>query len=209
LRADARRNRDQLIAAATAIFAVSGLDVPMEAIAREAGVGVGTLYRRFPDRAELVAAVAAQNFQGVIRDIQEALDAEPTAWGALARLITHSQSLRLTVRISFLGRPSWYSVHAAPESRDLHTEMMTALDALIGRAQADGSVRADIGSGDALALLSLVLGTRPSDSDPAGQTMSDRAALLVLDGLRPNSGTTLPGAPVRMADLQIKLDSSS
>ena len=178
----------------------------MEAIARQAGVGVGTLYRRFPDRAELVAAVAAQNFQGVIRDIHDALDTEPSSWAALTRLITHSQSLRLTVRISFLGRPSWYSVHAAPESRDLHTEMMAALDELIRSAQAEGSVRDDIGSGDALALLSLVLGTRPAASDPAGQMMSDRAALLVLDGLRPHSGTALPGTPLHAQNLQVRPD---
>jgi hypothetical protein len=82
-------------------------------------------------------------------------------------LITHSQPLRLTVRISFLGRPSWYSVHAARESRDRHAEMMVALD------------------------------------EPAAPT-GRGALLLLLDGLRPNLGTALPGTPVGVRELQMK-----
>src|SRR5690349_8273462 len=62
LRADARRNREQIIEAARTLFLSLGPDVPMEEIARAAGVGVGTLYRRFPDRDELVKAVSLDTF---------------------------------------------------------------------------------------------------------------------------------------------------
>src|SRR5881227_3330880 len=83
LRADARRNRDQILAAARSIFAAQGPEVPMEEIARAAGVGVGTLYRRFPDRDALIRAVAVENFERVLTDARAAAKEEPSAWLAL------------------------------------------------------------------------------------------------------------------------------
>lgn len=208
LRADARRNRDQIIAAAQEIFVDEGLDVPMEAIARKAGVGVGTLYRRFPDRGELVAAVAAETFRSVLSDVTEAVAAEPAAWDVIVRLVTRSDSLRLTVHLAFLSLESWEAVHAAPESRDVHRAMMTALDQVIRDAQREGSVRADIVSGDALSLVSLVIGARPPTSDPVGRAAAERSLWLVLDGLRaaPRAPLPLPGAPVTMRDLDQRIE---
>src|SRR4051794_33378606 len=102
LRADARRNRDQIIAAAQLAFATRGPDVPMEEVARLAGVGVGTLYRRFPDREALIRGVAQHNFAQVVTDAGAALAEEPTAWQALVRLMSGSRSLRLTLHLAML-----------------------------------------------------------------------------------------------------------
>lgn len=71
LRADAARNRGRLLAAATAVLGEQGLDAPLEEVARRAGVGIGTVYNHFPDRAALVRAVS--------RIVQEAPD-DPSAW---------------------------------------------------------------------------------------------------------------------------------
>ncbi|ROO87436.1 TetR family transcriptional regulator [Actinocorallia herbida] len=201
LRADARRNRDLIIATAKEIFVESGLDVPMENIARRAGVGVGTLYRRFPDRGELIAAVAAQVFGSVLTDLRAARDEEPNAWEAFTRLVTRSEDLRVTWHLAFPSGRAWTMVHAAPESRDVHRDMMAALDELVRDAQAEGSIRADVGPGDVLILVSIVLGTHLASSDPAGQVRSERSLLLALDGLRAVPGSVLPGAPVSTEEL--------
>ena len=74
LRADARRNREKVVAAASAAFAESGLDAQVEDIARRAGVGVGTLYRHFPTKEALVVALADEHFERIAETIEAALD---------------------------------------------------------------------------------------------------------------------------------------
>ena len=103
LRADARRNRDQILAAAKNIFAVSGPEVPMEEIARAAGVGVGTLYRRFPDRDALVRAVAMDNFERVLIDARVIAAEETSSWRALERLLRQSVELQLSVQLAMVS----------------------------------------------------------------------------------------------------------
>ncbi|WP_221329179.1 TetR/AcrR family transcriptional regulator [Actinoplanes sp. L3-i22] len=203
MRADARRNLQQIIATAMRMFGESGLDVPMEAIARRAGVGVGTLYRRFPDRGELVAAVAAHAFRAVLEDLRAASRESASAWDALVRLLTGSENLLLTIHLAFLSPQVWTPVHAAPESRDVHREMMGALDALVRDAQREGAIRADVGSGDVLSLVSLVLGSPLAAADPAGRVRAQRWLRLVLDGLRADPGSTLPGSAVTLGDLGV------
>ena len=82
LRADAERNRQRIIEAARAVFAEAGLDVPLEAIAQRAGVGIATLYRRFPTRDDLVAASFAPRMAEYIAAVDEALRAADT-WAGL------------------------------------------------------------------------------------------------------------------------------
>jgi AcrR family transcriptional regulator len=153
LRADARRNRERIIAAAKVAFAEAGLDVSMDAIAREAGVGIGTLYRRFQDRDELIVAVAAHTFRAVLVDARAAVGAEPSAWDAFVRLVMRSDELRLAVHLAFQSPQVWKTVHHAPESRDVHREMIAVLDRLVEAARNEGSIRADIGSGDAMSIV--------------------------------------------------------
>src|SRR4051812_21699365 len=100
LRADARRNRDQIITTARSVFAERGYDVPMDEIARAAGVGVGTLYRRFPDRDALVRAVATDSLTRIVGEARAAEAEEPTAWQALVRFLTRSAELQVSVQIT-------------------------------------------------------------------------------------------------------------
>src|SRR5262245_1196857 len=85
LRADASRNRDQILAAARDVFIERGVDAPLDDIARRAGVGIATLYRRFPDRPALIAAVALDIMQQTTDEARRALSEEPDAFRALAR----------------------------------------------------------------------------------------------------------------------------
>src|SRR5512133_1407 len=84
LRRDARRNRDQILATARDVFLDRGPDAPLDEIARRAGVGNATLYRRFPDRQSLLHAVVLDVFHTVGHEAQLALAEEPDAFGALA-----------------------------------------------------------------------------------------------------------------------------
>lgn len=86
LRADAQRNRDRILVAAAEAFATSGADTPVEEIASAAGVAVGTLYRRFPDRQALIRGVALMNFAKTVAEVQLAAEEETTGWDALVRI---------------------------------------------------------------------------------------------------------------------------
>ena len=105
LRADARRNRDQILAAAREVFTAQGPEVPMEEIARAAGVGVGTLYRRFPDRESLIRAVAQESFTQVIDDARAACAEEATGWAALERLVRRSRRLQVSLQLAWSSAP--------------------------------------------------------------------------------------------------------
>ena len=95
LRADARRNREQIICAARELFLEQGIHASLEEIARRAGVGIATLYRRFPDRYTLVQQVALENMALVGAELDRATAEHPDAWGALAQLIRRLVDLRV------------------------------------------------------------------------------------------------------------------
>src|SRR5882757_11505410 len=84
LRADARRNRELLVAAAREVFAARGLDAPLDEIARRAGVSIGTLYNRFPSRVDLVDAALTEPVEASVRIAERAL-ANPDPWQGLVR----------------------------------------------------------------------------------------------------------------------------
>ncbi|MEV4754807.1 helix-turn-helix domain-containing protein [Micromonospora sp. NPDC049559] len=201
LRTDARRNRDQIIAAAKVAFTEFGPDVPMEEIARRAGVGVGTLYRRFPDREALIRAVARDNFGAVVADARAVLAEEHSAWQALVRLLGRSRSLRLTIQLAVLSEGARAAVKDDPITQRYRDELMAMLEEIVRRAQREGSLRADVGAGDVAVLVSLLLRRVPVDSEVLAESMLDRALVLILDGLRADPGSPLPGRPVTTRDL--------
>ena len=95
LRTDARRNLDRLLAAARDAFAEQGPAAPLDEIARRAGVGIATLYRRFPDRQALARAVALDTWERVIEAASQSLAEEPDAFRALARYMHRALDLRV------------------------------------------------------------------------------------------------------------------
>jgi AcrR family transcriptional regulator len=201
LRADARRNRDQIIAAARAIFAAKGPDVPMEEVAREAGVGVGTLYRRFPDREALIRAVARDNFSRMLTQAQDAVAEEPTAWDALVRILRQSRELELSAQLAMHSPLAWAVIRDDPTTQQFRDAMFDTLDEVVHAAQAEGSLRPDVDTGDVTILISLLLRRMRNSSGKDTQLASERALGIMLDGLRAPSGSPLPGRPFTRADL--------
>lgn len=201
LRADARRNRDQIIAAAKAIFAAEGPDVPMEEVARKAAVGVGTLYRRFPDRESLIRAVARDNFSQMLTQARGAVAEEPTAWEALVRILRQSRELELSAQLAMHSPLAWAVIRDDPTTQQFRGAMFDTLDDVVHAAQAEGSLRPDVDTGDVTILISLLLRRMRNSSEKDTQLASERALGIMLDGLRAPSRSPLPGLPLTRADL--------
>jgi AcrR family transcriptional regulator len=201
LRADARRNRDQLVDAAGALFAERGPDVPMEEIARRAGVGVGTLYRRFPDRDALVRAVAFESFHRVVANARAAAG-EPDGWSGLTRFVRQSTAdMRLATWLSLWFARTLAEMRLEHEHEELRDELLGLLDRLVVRAQREGVMRPEVGVGDLAVLLALVLRPLPGPLAAVTERTVERHVTVVLDGLRARPGDPLPGRPLTREDL--------
>ena len=200
LRADARRNRDQILVAAREIFAERGADVPMEEIARRASVGVGTLYRRFVDREALIRAVFRDTYQAVADETRAALAEEPTAWAALVRIMRQSAWLHVSVQAKSPRVTA--VVRADEETSRLRDELLDMLDQVVRRAQDEGTLRRDVGVGDlAMLFVSVVHQAQAVTPDVAG-LVPGRVLAIMMDGLRAPAPGELPGRPLTRTDLE-------
>jgi AcrR family transcriptional regulator len=191
LRADARRNRDQILAAALALFREEGIDVPMEEIARRAGVGVGTLYRRFPDRDALIWATAQASLRGQAGMAQTALREEPGAWPALCRFLRDCAELRLGALASAIEPRLHASIQADPELLEIRHTVIDLVERMTAGAKAEGAMRRDVGREEVGLLMTLQIYTPPHmSSDQALRGVVD----IMLNGLRADPEPDLPGA---------------
>jgi AcrR family transcriptional regulator len=196
LRADAARNRQSLLSAAQQVMSEQGLDAPLDEIARRAGVGNATLYRRFPTRTELIVAVCAQRMAEHVGAVEEAL-AEPDSWEALRYYIRAAAALQARDRA--IADLVTLDVSSAPEIEQLRVRAVRGVDTLIKRAKAAGTVRADCTAEDVLILLQSNAGLIER-SKGAAPLASQRLVHLLLDGLRADAATDgpLPPSPRRM-----------
>ncbi|MFC7340405.1 TetR/AcrR family transcriptional regulator [Saccharopolyspora griseoalba] len=201
LRADARRNRDRIINTARTVFTERGTEVPMEEIAREAGVGVGTLYRRFPDRDSLIREVAVESFERLIADIREITEHQSDAWQTITELLDRATDLRTVARLTVLSPRAREILAADPTFDTAHNEFMRTLDGLIKRAQADGTMRSDVSTGDLGVIIAMLLQGVQVLPDPVRDMMPGRYIGLLLDGLRAGSTSELPGRAVRAEEV--------
>jgi AcrR family transcriptional regulator len=175
-RADAQRNLRAVLRAAKEVFAVAGLEAPVRDIAERAGVGVGTLYRHFPRRPDLIAAVFRQELDSCA-DEADALHDRLPPFAALAAWMRHFVALAITkqglAKALHSGDPAFAALPARREER-----LMPAFRRLFDRAAASGAIRDDVGADEfLLAAAQLCL----SVSDPA---QAQRIVGLLVDGLR-------------------------
>ncbi len=187
MRADARRNYERLLAEARTAFTQHGTDASLEDVARRAGVGIGTLYRHFPNRIALMSAVFQGEVDALLARSRELLAApEPcralVEW--LRAIIAHSSTYRGLSRELIAAQ----SDEGSALSR-CSTPMREAGRTLLSRAQRAGSVRTDVGIADLMQLTSAIaLATEQSPDDPE---LADRLLMLTLTGLRA-PGTECP-----------------
>jgi AcrR family transcriptional regulator len=176
LRADAERNRRHLLETAQEVFASEGLGIPIDEVARRAGLGVGTLYRHFPTKEALFEAILVDRMDRVAAKAEGLADAKD-AGGALFSVIEvlASESAKKKDFVHALGS----GFQASKALLTTKQRFRAALDALLARAQRAKQVRADVTTGDVLALLHGVL----SVPDASPETRKRHLAI-VLDGLR-------------------------
>ncbi|MGW5052975.1 TetR/AcrR family transcriptional regulator [Actinokineospora sp. NPDC004072] len=196
LRADARRNRARIVAAAREVYATRGIDVTLDEVARAAGVGVGTVYRRFSSKESLLEAV----FDDVVSEVNALIDAaaaEPDAWTGLAGLLTALAERQAADRGLF---QICYRIELGHAAR-IGEHFMPAVDSLVARAQAQGTLRPDITGADLGPLMS-ALGAIFDLTRPIAPDLWRRYFTLLLDGLRTGAPTPLPGASPHYDDLR-------
>lgn len=178
LRADAQRNTDALLEAALAVFATSGVDAPVREIAVKAGVGIGTVYRHFPQRSDLIVAVFRHQVDACA-DTAPVLAAEQAPGEALALWMQRYADFILTKRglatALHSGNPAFNTLPTYFDQR-----LRPALQALLDAAASAGEVRTDIEPDDLLrAVASLCMSADGDRSDYAR-----RMVALLVDGLR-------------------------
>lgn len=180
LRADAERNRGLVLAAAARVLADEGVDAPVEAIAREAGVGVGTVYRRFPTKQELVAAILLERADSVVAGIHAAAG-ESDPWRSLELALEELASTLAAERGLFdviVGADPGELPVAAIRAR-----LIEAVEPVATRALDAGVLRPDVGATDLVALAAMVT-RRPRGVRGLDPELWRRWLRVVLDGVR-------------------------
>ena len=186
-RADARRNREAVIAAARELFADQGLDAQMPDIARAANVGVGTVYRHFSTKDDLIAALAADRFERMAQKARESLEADDP-WEGLCDLIRFAVQIQADDRglCEVMGsRPG--VMGAAAEAAGL-PELS---ERLVKRAQRSGDLRRDLEWED-IPMIACGLGSVTHTATGPAMGRWPRLIEIILDGLRAPGGRKLP-----------------
>jgi AcrR family transcriptional regulator len=192
LRADAARNRVRILAAASAVFAERGLDASTAEIARRAGVGEATLFRRFPSKDDLIVAILAEHMDGVIATAEACLG-EPDPWRAVERFFeamveqqVHDQGAVEAVKDNCM---------TSPALADRRKRIMELMSRLLRRAQEAGVVRDDITAPD-LGMLTAAASSVGDIAFPGLRPDLWRRYLgIILDGIRPEGATKLRPPP--------------
>ncbi|WP_328456898.1 MULTISPECIES: TetR/AcrR family transcriptional regulator [unclassified Amycolatopsis] len=191
LRRDARLNRERIVEVAHELFARRGLDVPMAAVARHAGVGMATLYRRFPTKEALVGEVFSHQFDLCVAVVDDALD-DPDPWRGFVTVVEKVGEMQACDR-GFSAAVS----SAFPKVADTAAERGRALGrvaALVDRAKAAGKLRADFALTDLMLVLMANDGVT-ADAPAATRVASQRLVAYLVNSFRAeNAGVPLPPA---------------
>jgi AcrR family transcriptional regulator len=183
LRADARRNRARVLEAAQEAFAAEGLAVPLDEIARRAGVGAGTVHRHFPTKEALFEAVMLSRVQEYVtaaRELATAQDPGEAMFEFIRRMI-HEGGVKKDLVDALTGAGVDVEGALSKVTKDLES----AVQELLTRAQKAGAVRDDIGAKELMTIIaSIFLANR---AGPGDTELHQRVVMVVLDGLRAGS----------------------
>ena len=180
LRADARRNRERVMEAARGAFAQAGADLPMEEIARRAGVGIGTVYRHFPNKEALLDALLAEQLALFAERTRTAL-AKDDAWEAFRDMVREGASAQaedMAFCELVMARKAFSRSQAVVALRE---ELETETDKLLRRAKAEGRMREDFTVDDMPVLFASIAGAIRSTANAEAWR---RQVEFALDGLR-------------------------
>jgi AcrR family transcriptional regulator len=177
-RSDAARNHEALVRAATAAVHREGPHVAMAAIAADAGVGIGTLYRHFATRGDLLNFLAHRSFEQVLANVQAAESDGMTASDALRRFIEAAIAQRNELVLPLHGGPPV----TAPETLMVRDQVHRAVQRIIERGRADGTISQDVTARDVVAFGAML--AQPGQPDPEWDATCRRLLATYLNGLR-------------------------
>jgi AcrR family transcriptional regulator len=201
LRSDARRNREKILAAASELFAQRGAEVCMGDIARMAGVGHATVFRRFPTKESLLLALLEQRVEALGAVAEEAMTHEDafdglrSAMAYMAESQARDRGFFEAVGTEFIGSDSL---------RAARDRALAAFAALLRRAQDTGQVRDDLEPQDVMFLISAAGHAGPCRIDLPG--LSGRYLGVILDGMRPEGATPLAPPAPSLAEIDAALE---
>jgi AcrR family transcriptional regulator len=202
LRADAARNRAQILDAARDVFVEQGPGAPLEDISRRAGCGIATLYRRFPDRQSLIRAVVIDALDRTAEVARQALAEEADAFSALTRYMHRTLDVRIAAVVpTLLGHISMDE----EEIRRVSDEGTEYLQQMIDTAQANGTLRPDVTFGDiGMMIIRLSRPLPGAFSRELNDRLAHRHLDLLIGGLRADGGDrpSVGGPAMTLADLR-------
>ncbi len=179
LRKDAERNRQRILAAADEVFTERGLEVSLDEVARHAGVGVGTVYRRFTDKDELVATLFAAHVNDIADKAEQALEM-PDPWEALVWFL-HQMVTKMADNVG-LRQLILYASYAEHHVAYARQTMFPRVHTLIERAKATGQARADLAPTD-VPFIALMLSTATEYAQQTRPEIWRRYLTLLTDGM--------------------------
>ena len=179
MRADAARNRAKVLEVAYEIFAAEGIAVPIDEIARRAGVGPGTVYRHFPTKEALFRAVIEDRVRSIVDSAHALLGADPgTALFEFLRAMVRTSATDKGIADALTG----YGVDIDAAAPGAEAAFLGVLEELLAAAQRAGTVRPDVGGAEVKALMTVC-----KSSDRHGDGIAERVAEIIVDGLRSTS----------------------
>jgi AcrR family transcriptional regulator len=202
LRRDAERNRQRILAAAAEVFTGRGLDATLDEVARAAGVGIGTVYRRFPDKEALVTALFRDRVDSIVTVAEQACAAADPWQGLVTYLEFAGATLAGDLGLRQLMMFATYDRDQVCYARD---RMLPVISRLVERAQTSGDLRADFRATD-VKMIAFMLASIAEYSAPVAPDAWRRYLGMLIDGLRParDGVTPLPvpaPSPVDLEDL--------
>lgn len=186
LRKDAARNRELLIAAAREVFARRGIEASLDDVARHAGLGVGTAYRHFTNKYELLSALMSQTIDQIIAEAEQAAQMDDP-WQALVSFLEATVAVQARDRGL---REVMMGVHDPEQLEQVQERMSAPLNEIVRRAKRAGVVRRDLEQTD----VGIIIAMLCSVTEVAGDTEPElwrRYLVLALDGIKPG-GSKLP-----------------
>jgi AcrR family transcriptional regulator len=197
LRSDAERNRQRILRAASEVFTARGLQASLDDVARHAGVGVGTVYRRFPDKESLAEALFEERMEALVGLAEKALT-EPDSWEGLVSFLRNACELLATDR--GLREILMYATYGRDRVERGKARMQPVVTRLVERAQQDGKLRADLRPTDVL-FIEFMLTSAAGYAEQVRPEIWHRYLALITDALRPaRDGTTPLPVPALVPD---------
>jgi AcrR family transcriptional regulator len=181
LRRDAELNRQRILRAAAEVFTARGLQASLDDVARQAGVGVGTVYRRFPDKGSLAEALFEERIDALVGLAEQGL-ANPDSWDGLATFLREAGGM--LARDRGLREILMFARYGRVRVERGKAKMQPVVTALVQRAQQDGKLRADLAPTD-FPFIELMLGTAAEYASDVRPEIWLRYLTLIVDGLRP------------------------